>query len=124
MEKLSWQDLIIKRARWLRGSPGETRFSFLRHPDNDKQCCLGFYARQCGIATKAIRGIATPDNIWGDDERRKVQRLFLADTISSLNEITDDLMAVNDDSNITAKKRESQIRKLFRKLKVRVRFID
>ena len=127
---LPWQTLTINRKRWLRGV--KNGGSYLRHPNNQKQCCLGFYARECGLKAADINGISTPDGLR-PKHFKAVSRLFEpyslggdyeASTVEE-NPITCKLMETNDDSDqdYTEHDREAEIKKLFAKLRVRVRFV-
>ncbi len=87
-------------------------------------CCLGFLARQCGYKAKDITGLKAPhqltDAYLGVDKwpRGLVNKKSHVTTVTGYK-----LMDRNDCDNLSDKKREAAIRKLFKKLKVTVQFV-
>ena len=50
------KSFTVNRRSWLRGT-GEGMLL----DDQNKKCCLGFYARECGLSAKDIRGLEAPE---------------------------------------------------------------
>lgn len=55
-------DLIIDRAKWLRGTAA-VRGSYLLRKEDGKMCCLGFLALACGYTKEEIRGKSSPSDL-------------------------------------------------------------
>lgn len=100
--------LRINRKRWWRGQGSDD--SRLRKRKDGKQCCIGFYARACGLKITDIEGCATLAALDSDELRAHE---------SKHNKTFSDLYEVNDDAELTAKDRESKIRQLFKDLGVK-----
>jgi hypothetical protein len=114
----------IKRSAWLRGDPENSRL--LRASDG-KKCCLGFYCLAVGVPKKAVRATTSP-------ARPNVHPILPLDAKWLVNRHNRplwpkaspdcyDLMRVNDDPYINDAEREKEIRRLFAKHDVRVKFV-
>jgi hypothetical protein len=120
---------IVKRSKWFRGQGDEQ--SRLQTTDN-KMCCLGFYAKECGLKKKHLLDISTPSEILYDIRTLWKSFLFDRKDIEFANDetwITDsnvanDLMEINDNKFITEKERERRLKDLFKAQGIKLKFID
>lgn len=103
----------INRAKWARG--GEGGQSALLNEDGNK-CCLGFYALACGAKPNQIAGHGCPEDAWPV----KAGRWLLEDGKDSPD--CYELVNVNDNVNLTDANREEEIKRIFKKHRVEVKF--
>lgn len=111
-------EFTIKRSEWLRGE-GNSVSRLLRSTDL-KRCCVGIYARACGIPDPAIIDMGWPnvgsERINGGFRWRVPETHWLA----QLN----NLAGVNDDEGSSSGARESTIAAIFAKHGITVTFED
>lgn len=120
---------VVKRSKWFRGQGDEQ--SRLQ-TNNNKMCCLGFYAKECGLKKKHIIDVASPSKIEYDIRILWKSFLFnrkeaeLADDLIRISDsnITNDLMEINDSEVISEKIRERQLKDLFKAQGIKLKFID
>lgn len=128
--------LEIDRAKWLRG---ELDSKLLRERDQ-KMCCLGFYSLACGLTKDNIleycepnqpfenaKNLRVPTDMKGlveteTEECELADGSFRTDTYYSITGISQQLMRVNDDVNLTDAQREARITQLFAEIAVEVSF--
>ena len=148
--------LVISRKRWVNGSNSDEAFSdeafihgnnkgeSLLLNDKNNMCCLGFFAKSCGLKPKNIR-VGEPTEIFNTvvpHDRDKLiakiedtpfKKLIVNygskdirynDNYQNSSKICRDLIAVNDDPDIPISKREKKITSLFNKINVEVQFVD
>lgn len=115
--------LRIERKFWGRGV--ETGGYLLREDDSQRMCCLGFYARACGLAKKDIRGVGTPEgvSIRAKVRNKAAWQLMFEHEDGGGNPSIYKLAADNDDRSTADAEKESRIKKGFAKLGVKVRFV-
>lgn len=119
-------NLIINRRKWLRGKPHE---SYLLHATNNKMCCLGFLAKQCGYSDDEICGVTSPAGLkyrmFIEAMENKFPKTILNKDFENT-DITGILMDINDKKrkNFTLAKREKKIKELFKKAGIKVKFIN
>lgn len=109
--------LVIKRSKWLRGEGGDC--SYLLRKSDKKMCCLGFLALACGYTRKNISGYAEPTCL--------VDNKFPLGLIDEKGRSTpkcNSLMDINDSETFTDSVRELELKILFKKINVRVQFVD
>ncbi len=128
--------LTINRGKWVQG--GERVGEILGSPellnDEGNMCCLGFYAKQCGVPEDKLSGIATPEQVKGST-RVPYMTTKLADEYKSPggrhivnSELAKVLMSINDheegsiNENLSLKDKEKLVREEFKKIDVAVRF--
>ena len=110
-------ELMIDRLRWLRGETDKD--SYLLRASDNKMCCLGFLALQCGYTLEDITDSETPlladgnnkfpDSIVEDDEHT---------------EVCCALMRINDDGKLKEYEREPKLKTLFKQADILVKFIN
>lgn len=115
----------VKRSKWLRGMDGSVLFDSY----SEKMCCLGFLARKCGLSTDEINDLATPEeaNDYSDNKKfaAKAPYLFSDDYGYNVNsDLCLKAMKVNDNPKLSNKKREEQLKKIFGKAGVEIRFVS
>lgn len=126
----------VKRENWLRGEKNDSRL--LRYDDN-KMCCLGFYARACGIPKKYILDESTPNESYGNllnmntrwdsflisksDVCTDPFLISVDDAYTDDSKSANELMKINDDDTISDKTRENRLKKLFLKNGIKVNFV-
>jgi len=104
-------EFTVKRSFWHRGKGHAT--SRLRNFSN-KQCCLGFYARECGFTAKEIKGCSTLGSL---DIKENWNYDFDG-------EILGEIMYHNDVDFHNDKEREEVLTGLFAKSGIKVNFVD
>jgi hypothetical protein len=119
--------LTIDRARWGRGV-GEGRLL-----SDGKMCCLGFLAKACGLSDTAIEDLGNPSDVYCEEptkhkqvwnsmgvpfkKPRKLKELGEAMALETV------FVLINDDENLTEKRRERLLTKEFAKIGVNVEFV-
>ena len=108
--------LVISVKKWLRGVNTE---STLRNK-NGCMCCLGFLARDCGATVKDILNKTTPmmvpDISWPKD-------LLTSDELGVLDSrLSSEIVSVNDNTSLSLKEKQSQLKQLFLKIGYRLTF--
>lgn len=122
--------LTIDRKKWGRGETGGS----LLDGQTKKQCCLGFFALECGFNRKNIKNVSEPQELVNrkkinKEKFDKLQPLLKkdydhGDNIYTHSKNTGILMEVNDSIKLTDIEREEKIIKYFKKIGVKVRFIN
>lgn len=144
------REFTIKRSIWDRGERfkeerkkrDRTPNPALKHHEDGKMCCLGFYLQACGVPVEALRGHPDPkavleaDNIEFPQEAQWL--VFLDHPELDEHEMEgqqcmsvwwdnsgtcQELMTANDDEAISDEEREAAVQRLFAKHAV-VRFED
>lgn len=111
----------VKRSEWLRGFNIN---SCLLNEDG-KMCCLGFYARACGLRKQDILDMSDPEQCTS--VKNKKWNTFLIDDDDGSDDNSQycwELMEANDDKNLSDKKREKKLTSTFKKAGVKVEFVD
>ena len=122
MKKTAKRTLTITRKNWLRGEGSAN--SYLYRQEDGKQCCLGFYARDCGIRQKDICDVTTPEEI--NSNYVHIPKRFdwlLSDIEGDPSFDTIELMKLNDDEDTSTRAKEWNIKKIFAKHDVIVKFV-
>ena len=109
------KEFTVKRKNWYRGKGSDE--SCLITADN-KKCCLGFYALSCGLKKSDILKVRTPGEV---DLSDKKWITFLLEVGTDSVEC-DEAMEINDDQNISDKKREKLLKKLFKNQGIKIKF--
>lgn len=119
---------VVKRSKWYRGKGDEG--SRLQTSSN-KMCCLGFYAKECGLKKKDILDISSPGEVSFDIKSQwdtfLVQNRtsdFSEETFYMDSSIANDMMEINDSENISEKEREKSLKELFNTQGIKLKFID
>jgi len=81
------KEFTVKRSKWWRGK-GEDKSS-LRKPGG-KQCCLGFYARACGMKAKDIKNVRLISSIKENQVKFELLSAFGVHDEFDLAQINDD----------------------------------
>jgi hypothetical protein len=126
--------VVINRATW--AIPRQTKAPRLLNHEEGTRCCLGFYAKACGVRDEALENsdlfddgmFAMPSDLesLGKMSRRLLQN---ADAIRPRGsgpplQWEGVLQQINDAENVTDAEREAWVREVFRRiLKRRVRFV-
>lgn len=120
----------INRKVWGRGSRGGWLLQVREVVDSvEKQinmCCLGIYARACGVGVNRLRDNAMPASIPG--RLPKSLNVFLEDSELYEGSVTNSNLAgklaeYNDDRDLTDAEREERIIKGFASVGIRVKFV-
>ncbi len=94
-------------------------------------CCLGFYSKACGTKPSQIRDMGTPDEIEGvivpglvtiESVGCDCNDCKNAEQYLSTNELCNNMVAINDDSDMKDHTRILKIHNGFKKLGVKCRF--
>lgn len=123
--------LTIDRARWIRGGNGDgpEERSCLYRPHDGHMCCLGFFARACGIDKDQIEDEAEPEDVpragWPEWVLRAPDDFAgdygSADAIKNSADIVE-IIKVNDDDRLGAAAREAKLAALFARHGIEVEF--
>ncbi|MEK6883939.1 MAG: hypothetical protein AABY22_30190, partial [Nanoarchaeota archaeon] len=97
--------LTIDRKIWLRGQ----RESALL-VKSGKMCCVGIYLNACGVSSDDLYNILDPSYL---EIPKKAKWLTCSSGSNSKSSI--DLMNINDKIGTKLKKRETEIKKIFKK---------
>jgi|SRR5688572_23917735 len=121
--------VTIDRQKWLRGTGSAV--SYLYRPDDQKMCCLGFFALQCGYSIESIEKKSTPMDVVNPgldvlgDFGGVVDRVGPEDGTTYVNSgVAGELMRTNDQPFTPPPQREREITELFRSIGVEVEFIN
>ena len=90
----------INRDTWLRGDDGSE--SFLLRRSDEKMCCLGFAAIECGVPLSKIGGLHTPYSL-------EVGYSWPVQPTYDNREGYELLMNINDATGLTETEREAQL---------------
>jgi hypothetical protein len=113
-------NLTIDRKKWLRGT-NKTSYSYepLLLNNNDKMCCLGFYARACGLKKKDILDVTEPCDV--DQGKEKLS--LLLNRRENNNQVCNQLIHINDNLKTSDTIKEKAIKNNFSKIGVKVKFV-
>ncbi len=122
----------VKRSEWVRGESTvsallvEENDRDIAHPDR-KRCCLGFFAKACGIPDSQISGLPTPAVLQGPkpasaDWNALMKKGMSMSRVNS--DLCGELMNCNDNRDLTDDERETKLAQLFSKLGHTVVFVD
>lgn len=123
------KELVIDRKIWLRG---ESNGKLLTH-DRKAMCCLGIYMNSCGVSREKLRSLGSPECVIVKYKQEvklpedaswlyKKPDGFISNNLYN-SDLVFNLMSVNDNFEINEKEREEQIRDLFAKADVKVKFV-
>jgi hypothetical protein len=104
------KQIIIDRARW--GT------SWLRRPDNGKQCCLGFACEAYGIPVDKMVGVPLPCNL--DLPLQEKLPKWLADYESHSD--NEKASTINDNPKISWSEKEKLLKAIFKKHRINLVF--
>jgi hypothetical protein len=120
--------LTIDRATWLRGEGGSN--SRLLRGDDQKMCCLGFYAKSCGFSDEDLSDHLDPSELLAvrlteeNDANRIPQSLTpLVAAYHLPTSLAYAMMKMNDDPNWEEAYREARLKELFEQMDVEVEFV-
>ena len=111
----------ILRRRWLRGGRGGD--SCLYSESSRRMCCLGIYLRACGFSVGGVKERSMPGDVEATGKRvpswmvtRRANN-FIRTSPSNMK-----LAVMNDNSELSEKKRERKIQELFASQGIKVTF--
>lgn len=114
------KSFTIDRSEWVTGRNLDER----KNPSqllnfNKKKCCVGFACLAAGLSEEEIDGVEAPMGTW------KVKGLSGFDKLGNWKHegIAPEIYLVNDDSGLTDQEREEDVRDLFAKIGVEVKFV-
>jgi hypothetical protein len=116
----------INRKVWGRGQRGGFLLNVKELADSVQinMCCLGIYARACGVGVKRLKNLAMPSSISG--KVPKSLGVFLEPNkhigIEDTN-LASDLASYNDSSDLSDEVREQRIIEGFAEVGIKVRFV-
>lgn len=115
--------LTIDRRKWGRGVEGDGKLLHRADDEIDagKMCCLGFYARVCGLTSRQIVDRAMPTGVSATAQKLLPDWLLLGTRMGKLPDVSF-LAHINDDSTISDKVREKKITEIFAKHGIKVEF--
>ena len=117
--------ITISRAKWLRGN--NSKVNYLWCNDRQAGCCLGHVIHQTSRCSwKKIEGLMQPEEFFQQDSILTNSDTYndLTNPVISDNQFARDAMEINDNSLITEKEREKQLKNLFKKHKIKLVFKD
>lgn len=118
-------NFVIDRKLWKRGASGSSALLIepvlyehdnvvKEDPDQGKMCCLGFYAKACGLTDKQISGLTNYASL-SKMAQRKIPIAMREDEFRFIN--------VNDGTSPHGKRREAKLIKLFAERGIKVKFV-
>lgn len=114
--------LVIDRSKWIRGQ-GDMVSALLT--SEGKMCCLGFFAKECGLTDNQIHCKPAPANVGKIDkeiwDKNMLRNDLPYDTAHS--PVAMELMTINDSKSLPETEREKDIAKLFATFGVEVEFV-
>jgi hypothetical protein len=117
------KSFTVRRKKWARGGiNGEAALL----NDEGCMCCLGFAACQISRIPKTILfDEGEPNGVYKSNSFLTVlEKLEDDSTEVSNNDLANRAMAINDDTDISDKMREAKLKRLFRKHKIIINFVD
>lgn len=112
-------EFTIRMRSWLRGEDSQ---SYLHRSDDHKQCCLGFYARACGVPLKNIVDVSLPNELYSEESPLAIPSLVNKKDGEDL-KIVEHFTDVNDDTESTDETKIKKITSLFKRIGVKVNFV-
>lgn len=114
------KSFTIDRGKWLNGRiirvSEEKLDSQLLDLDTGLMCCLGIYAKACGVPEDILYNKGEPADLYRwNTENDKIEDLFTKVPVALLIE-------TNDDTKESSKNREKWVKKYFRDAGITVRF--
>lgn len=105
-------EFVIERSKWIRGEVGAKLLK-----EDGRMCCLGFISNQCGVPTSQLLNKSYPESV-----RRFRNRIpFLLDEGDN-SPLANVAMKIND-NDIDEYSREAQLKRLFKKHDIKLRFV-
>jgi hypothetical protein len=111
------KELVIDRRKWDRGNPDKYGGALLK--EGGQMCCLGFYARACGLRKKDIFRIGMPINVR---QEAPIRNKAAWNVLLHQEGIANRLSRTNDNKQTSDQEKEIGIKKDFKKLGVKVTF--
>ena len=121
------KEFTIDRSKWL---PHEMQngYSALRTVETadckTRMCCLGIYLEACDVSTHDMIDVGLPAEILDKYKVPKGLKWLLENNYNYGDTSADalNLAEINDDSTLTLEERETKIKEIFKKNKVKVTF--
>lgn len=104
----------IDRSKWYRGK-GDCNSKLLRK--DGSMCCVGFYAKACGLSDEDIIDKPTINDVYVIEEHEE-NRIEVSDPVINI------IYNTNDNVNISEADREKGIYEQFIEMGVQVDFVD
>lgn len=101
----------VDRATWYRGK-GNVKSSLLT--DSGERCCLGFFAKACGLSDDVTLGVGMPANIRVTLPK-EMTWLRHSNYANFSSDLACDIASTNDCQNIDDEQREKELTELFKK---------
>jgi hypothetical protein len=119
---MKMKKFTVRRSKWARGREGGDA-KLLNKQGN--MCCLGFAACQISrIPKKKLLNAGTPEEVFkGESFLTDIERYDGEISICD-NTLTETAIGINDSLTLTDEDREKQLKALFRKHGVIVKFVD
>ena len=118
--------VVIKRSQWVRGNKlGLSKLLQVKGQSCDgtlRMCCLGFWCKAAGLTDEDIRGHGSP----GDTDKLLEGLTYMSGQYESVfdTDFTDDMIDINDDSEIGEATREQKLTELANSIGVELVFED
>ena len=120
----------INRKNWGRGTRGGYLLQVRNVIDSvEKQvnmCCLGIYARACGVGVKRLKELTMPSTIEGRVPKSLNKFLITSNWYAGKmddSNLAGDLASYNDDTDTSDEEKEALIIAGFAQIGVKVRFV-
>jgi len=137
-------ELWIERSRWARSKVVERQAVFLGRTHGHKtteginggsallnknggMCCLGFYARACGVSPLKVYGKGTPSELDSKKYPEQMNWLLNENRYGDESEVANELIGTNDNADMDypcAREQEKRIRQLFAEQGIKIRFVS
>ena len=114
--------LVIEKSKWLRGLGGGDSGLLIE----EKMCCLGFLAKQCGVDEREMGKSGSPACLSAQEADRMPAWLLTTGRNGGYedSEVCEKLMDINDDENRTDRERKEELTAIFKEHDIEVEFVD
>lgn len=115
------REFTIDRSKWVVGGYPDLGPAMLLNSKGN-MCCLGHISQQCGL--RGLRGVAGPGALKEANER--VPFLVPTGYLSGgggESKLTPDAIEINDNPRLSQKERETALKELFAKHKIKLTFV-
>lgn len=118
----------IVRRNWSRGK-GSVHSCMLNN--KGQRCCLGFYAKACGIPDAKMKDKTDPVSMIMtspfDSTADILWKTFLIEGSNGKEDCADltrHIIAMNDETRVTSERREKKLTKFFKRVGIKLLFVD
>jgi hypothetical protein len=109
---------VVDRAKWKNSHTFNDRNPCLLNPANNSMCCLGFVCHQLGVKKSDLKHISVPQSLGANWDIP-----YLLNKKGFDSKLTREAVEINDNPTISPKEKEKELKKLFKKHNLGIKFI-